>query len=265
MDLLGPFRESDSGYKYVLLMIDTFSRYTEAVALRDKEGASIAQAFTETIIGRHGIPHIVQTDNGTEFVNETIRELFERLNITINNSTPYNPASNGKVERANQTIMEKIAKLQWDYGRGWVEVLPLATFAYNICTHRALGMSPFYVLFGRQPRLSGIEGKHIELEIPVLNKRVQQIQERLKGELEHSTPAASHNFEIGDLVWVKIRDPDKLGPKYEGPRVIVELGYKSAQILDPTTNRQTSVHLRDLKACGAALEEGIVGVNPSQS
>lgn len=104
--------ESSDGYKYVVVLIDYFSKWTEARALKDKTANSIA-SFLFDCICRHGCMKIQINDQGREFVNEISSDLHQLCGTEQRITSAYHPQSNGLVERQNQTIKKSMLKVSY--------------------------------------------------------------------------------------------------------------------------------------------------------
>nr|GEU64810.1 retrovirus-related Pol polyprotein from transposon TNT 1-94 [Tanacetum cinerariifolium] len=107
MDLCGPTRiESVNGKKYILVIVDDYSRFTWVKCLRSKDEASdFIIKFLKMIQVRLKVPvRHIRTDNGTEFVNQTLREYYEEVGISHETSVARSPQQNGVVERRNQDV-----------------------------------------------------------------------------------------------------------------------------------------------------------------
>ncbi|GJT11087.1 retrovirus-related pol polyprotein from transposon TNT 1-94 [Tanacetum coccineum] len=107
MDLCGPMHvASVNGKKYILVIIDDYSRFTYVKCLRSKDEAldfiikflKMIQVWLKTHVRR------IRTDNGTKFVNQTLREYYEKVGISHETSVSYSPQQNGVVERHNQAV-----------------------------------------------------------------------------------------------------------------------------------------------------------------
>nr|GEV06395.1 retrovirus-related Pol polyprotein from transposon TNT 1-94 [Tanacetum cinerariifolium] len=109
MDLCGPMRvESVNGMKYILVIVDDYSRFTWVKCLRSKDEApDFIIKFLKMIQVRLKVPvcHI-RTDNGTKFVNQTMREYYEQVGISHETSVARSPQENGVIERRNYTLIE---------------------------------------------------------------------------------------------------------------------------------------------------------------
>lgn len=139
-------------YKYIMSVIDIFSRFVFLRPLKSKESAEVAENL-RSIYNEHGPPEILQSDQGTEFKG-VVKTLCEALNVRIIKSAAYSPQTQGKDERSHRTWKEKIKYdvINSDGELNWVENLPIYQQLYNESPHSSLGMqSPFEVYYGRQP------------------------------------------------------------------------------------------------------------------
>nr|GEV38198.1 hypothetical protein [Tanacetum cinerariifolium] len=109
MDLCGPVRvASINGKRYVLVIVDDYSRYTWVHFLKTKdETPEVIKNFLKKIFVRLQVPVIiVRTDNGTEFKNHVLKEYFDSVGITHKTSAAKTPQQNGVVKRRNRTLVE---------------------------------------------------------------------------------------------------------------------------------------------------------------
>jgi transposase InsO family protein len=94
----------------VLVAIDYFTKWTEAVALKNMTHKEVIEFITEHIIHRFGIPHSLTTDQGTSFMSKEVREFAELYRIKLLNSSPYYAQANGHAESSNRTLINLIKK-----------------------------------------------------------------------------------------------------------------------------------------------------------
>ena len=99
-DIMGPLPRSKSGYQYILVIQDLFTKCVECLPLRKATGIKIRDAFRELIINRWGTPQVIHTDNGTEFVNQSIQSRAKEYNSYLFTITTYHSQVN-PVERIN--------------------------------------------------------------------------------------------------------------------------------------------------------------------
>ena len=106
MDLFGPLKvRSANGKKYIMVMTDAFSKYTELAAICDKKADTVAKAFFEHWICRHGVPAMIVSDRGKEFLNDTMKKLCEFMGMDHNPTSSYHPQSNAQAETYNKTMI----------------------------------------------------------------------------------------------------------------------------------------------------------------
>nr|GFA28472.1 retrovirus-related Pol polyprotein from transposon TNT 1-94 [Tanacetum cinerariifolium] len=134
MDLYGPMRvKSVNGKKYILVIVDDYSRFTWVKFLRSKdETLEFIIKFLKMIQVRLKVPvRRIRTDNGTEFVNQTLRDYYEEVGISHETSVARSPQQDGVVERRNRTLIEA-ARTLLIYAQAplflWAEAVATACF-----------------------------------------------------------------------------------------------------------------------------------------
>jgi transposase InsO family protein len=147
IDVMGPLNVTPTGKRYIVLAIDHFTKYIEARALEDADAQSIAVFIHDDIICRHGVPRILTSDRGTEFVNELIHALTKTYRIHHIKTTAYHPEGNGQTERANRTIKDILAKITRKAGH-WDHYLNTALSATRYTRSESTHFSPFELLHG---------------------------------------------------------------------------------------------------------------------
>ena len=119
------------GYKYLLVMIDTFTEWTEGFPTQTEKAEEVVRKLLHEIILRFGLPSSLHSDNGTSFTSKVTQGVSKALGITYYLHCACRPQSSGKVERANQFLKSAIKKITQETSLGWKEVLPIAF----LCTH----------------------------------------------------------------------------------------------------------------------------------
>ena len=109
MDIVGPLPRTQRGNRYILTVVDHFTKHVEAYALPDQEAVTIARIFLNEFIFRIGVLYIIHTDQGANFESHMFKELFQLLNINKTRTSPNHPQCDGQVERMNRTLIELLA------------------------------------------------------------------------------------------------------------------------------------------------------------
>ena len=119
----------------------------------DQTAKTIAKFQYQGYISIFGVPTMLLSDRGANFMSSVINEMCKILGVKKLQTTPSHPQTNGLVERLHQTIMRMIRKLGKDKKADWQGHLAEIVHAYN-ATHSAVtGYSPHYLMFGQRPRL----------------------------------------------------------------------------------------------------------------
>ncbi|GJV93064.1 retrovirus-related pol polyprotein from transposon TNT 1-94 [Tanacetum coccineum] len=161
MDLCGPMCvASINGKKYILVIVDDYSRFTWVKFLRSKDEApDFIIKFLKMIQVRLKVTvRRIRTDNGTEFVNQTLREYYEKVGISHETSVARSPQQNGVVERRNRTLIEA-ARTMLIYAKAllflWAEAVATACYTQNRSIIRLRhGKTPYELLHDKPPDLS---------------------------------------------------------------------------------------------------------------
>lgn len=141
------------GYEYILVVIDHFTRFVQAYATKSKSAKTVADCLFNDYALKFGFPGRIHHDQGGEFDNRLIAQLKKNSGVMSSRTSPYHPQGNGQVERFNKTLLQMLKTLTEREKRNWKESLNKLTFAYNCTKCEVTGFSPFYLLYGRSPRL----------------------------------------------------------------------------------------------------------------
>ncbi|XP_038624004.1 uncharacterized protein LOC119946658 [Tachyglossus aculeatus] len=219
------------GYKYLLVLVDTFSGWVEAYPARGETAQIVVKHLANDLVPRFGLPLRIGSDNGPAFVAKITQQLASALRITWKLHCAYRPQSSGQVERMNRTLKETITKLKMETGGDWVALLPQALFRAR-CTPGREGLSPFEIVYGLRPPLVPRVGLDQLAEVThrSLLKSLQALQATrslARTTLADQQPGAEVHrereplFQPGDLVYVKTPDPRQLAPRWDGPFTVV--------------------------------------------
>lgn len=153
IDTCGPYPDSFQGNRHIITVVDHFSGWPEAFAVKDKSANTVAKVLLEEVIPRHACPSLIISDRGTEFNNALVEQLTSQLNIKHNLTSAYHPQSNGKTERFHRFLNASIAKSIETNQREWDQHLPGVLSSYRVSVHDSTKFSPFFLMYGRDPVL----------------------------------------------------------------------------------------------------------------
>jgi len=269
IDVIGPIDPpSSGGHRFILAATDYFSKWAEAVSLREVKSDNVINFLERQIIYRFGIPHRITSDNGKAFRSNKMYRFIEKYKIKWNYSTGYYPQANGAIEAFNKTLGKMLKKTVHRYRRDWHDRLLEALWAYRVTVRTPTQATPYSLVYGCEAVLP------LEVQLPSLRValhegltqdeqirlRFQELdaleEERLHAlqdlELYRQNMVRAYNklvkrrvFKKGELVLV-LRRPivvthktkGKFEPKWEGP-YIIEQAYDGGayQLIDHHGNQ----------------------------
>nr|GFC28437.1 retrotransposon protein, putative, Ty3-gypsy subclass [Tanacetum cinerariifolium] len=104
------------------------------------------------VVAKHGIPISIICDRDPRFASKFRRTLQKALGTILDMSTAYHPETDGQSKRTIQTLKDMLRACVIDFGKGWVNHLPLVEFSYNNSYHASIKAAPFEALYGRNCR-----------------------------------------------------------------------------------------------------------------
>ena len=232
-----------SGYEYVLVVVDYFSKWVEAFPLRSKTAETVSWILFNEVFMRWGTPVYLHSDRGSEFVARVTHDLTRLASVYQTHTPAYAPRSDGQAERQIRTVKDMLSKYYAEHGK-WYPYLQPALCAIRTTVHETIGFSPFEVMFGRQPRLmvdlkwgmpASPKQKHptswnnLQARLRHIYRDVRERQtlksERMKERYDSSKKMGSKIFQPGQWVWVRARQGPrpKILPKWTGPHLVVDV------------------------------------------
>jgi transposase InsO family protein len=153
LDYIGPLNPTTRRYRYILTMVDHFSRLTILAPTRQQTAEATVQALIQHWIVYYGEPRIIHTDRGTNFTSQIMAALCARLGVRRTLTTAYRPQADGRVERTNRTVKECLTRLLHEHPTNWDVLLPQVSMAINSTVHDSTGFTPFYLTHGTEMHL----------------------------------------------------------------------------------------------------------------
>ncbi len=272
---LAQFVKAESGHVYCLVLVDVFSGFIVLRPLKDKKATTIARELWE-VFCTLGVPKVLQSDNGTEFCNETLRALNKLVGVPHRFISEYNPRADGKVERVVRTVKQTVMKLLHGASIFWPLHLPFVQLSYNDKVQSLTASTPFSLMFGRAPNTlksytadaaTGLPTdladwkKHqeevVSLILPAVSKRISDEQSKYRARLD-KTRTLLTTLDIPKGSSVMIKDPKYLlnpgmrpshEPMYIGPYTVVRQSKYGAYVLRDETGEllDRSVPLDQIK------------------
>ena len=258
---------SKDGFRYVLIMVDLFSKYVEAMPMKDQTAQSITEALDSGWFLRHGYPLALLSDQGQNVDGCLVRQLCRRLGIEKLHSTPYHPQGDGEAERSIQSFKQAMRCLlaEKDVGRTeWPKLLREVCFLHNAQSNASSVLAPNEVMFGTQLRtrvdaalrLGGMETK---------KERNKELYEEVASNLETAREKMSRYYDRGtrrtdveEGDWVLLKDEarsDSLAPLYRGPWHVAEKRGVNVHLSVPGVSSRRVVHLNRCKRAPAPVTE----------
>lgn len=235
---------SKGGFENILVLTDHFSRYAQAFPTRNQTAKTTARILFDNFVVHYGFPARIHSDQGRNFESNLIKELCSISGTEKTRTTPYHAMGNGMVERFNQTLLKMLGTLDDHQKTDWKEHVPSLVHAYNATHHGSTGFSPYFLMFGRHPRLAidaflGLptdslsSSKHTEYVVKLRARlhsaytKARQVAERTSAanKTKYDKTARSSVLRTGDRVLVRnisIRGKQKLADKWEHhPYVVI--------------------------------------------
>lgn len=237
---------SNSGHRYVLTLIDHYSRYVKFIKMRSRLAEEVVKGL-QTYMGDFGAPKVLLTDNAREFHATIVKDLCTRMGTQLVFSTPYHPQGNSISERMHRTMKSVLATLCRGHPHRWPNYLWQCQTVLNAAVHETTGEQPFYLMFFRYaPRSvsAPLPQDDDDADIKIAHEVVKETnRERAqKWRDKANRGRTNQRVELNSLVWVKKEQGEssvqrKLGVKWLGPYKVKEiLRDGSAYVLENVFN-----------------------------
>ena len=275
IDFIGPFPKSLSGNKYVIIAVDYCTKWVIAKAIPNSKTKEVVDFFIKRIVLQHGAPSFLISDQGKSLNSNFSQTLFKAMTTNHLITTAYHPQCNGLVERFNHTFAVMLSMYVSSKQDDWDESIDFVTFGYNTSRHESTGVTPFFMLYGREailpidvalgnnpnpfnnvPTAADLVRRLTTIR-EIVRKRMLVVQARQKR--RYDSKRTQRQYKVGDVVLVyrPIRQKGratKLLHRYHGPfRIscrVNSLNYHVESLSSAkrhTKKKQTFVHVSMLK------------------
>ena len=262
MDFLS-LKATPDGFKYILLFVDSTSRWCEAFPTKNQGAETVATLFYDNIITRYGAPDEVLSDLGRQFTSKLVRALCDLCNITQKFTSPYHPQTNAACERLNSFINQSIRAYNTADQNDWPRIIPSIMMAYRSTPAiRSTELSPFQTLFGESmqtpadadlipkstlpPRFQDyLANKITDIRLfrKVAEENIKAHQQEYKE--EHDVHKHATVPQIHEDQWVLMSNEavpvglvPKLHPPFKGPYKVVSLGPNYTYLLEDVNGKR---------------------------
>ena len=218
VDILGPLPTSEKGNRFIIVVADYFTKWVEAYPVPNHKAQTVAEALVNNFFMRFGLPHTLHSDQGRDFESKLFQQMCQLLKIDKSRTTPWNPQSDGMVERLNRSLetmlREKVAANQLD----WDEHVDISCAAYRAVPHEATKRTPNKMMLGRELPMPS----HLQVPVPQeestdcdyvkeLENRLLETHEEARKHLkrnrqyakkEYDKTAQVTQYEVNQWVWL---------------------------------------------------------------
>lgn len=268
MDYIGPYPTSKNGNKFLLVIVDIFSKYVVMKPIRNSSAKITVDRMRREIFLKFGVPEIVISDNGPQLQSQLFTEFLEEFGVKHRLTAGYHPQAN-PTEAANKTIGNAIRAYIRDNKShtSWDEHVDEIAFALNASVHSTTKHTPHEIVFGKRIPSDGVEYENTlnkTIDTDTRNRNRKLIIERVSKELKKSYEANSgrynlrarkFDYKIGDEIYrrnMKLSNAinhysAKLGPKYVKCRVVERMGTNTYKTRDIDGNHVGVYHTSQLK------------------
>jgi hypothetical protein len=265
-DLYGPLPRGPQGQKYLLTVLDCYSRLFQAYCLRAASSETIIRCLESQYFQHLGVPDCILTDNGPQFTSKKFSDFLARYNVKLRHCTPFHPSSS-PVERPHSDISRLFRLFCAEKHRDWPKFVSQIVLLLNHSISSSLGISPIEMHFNVDPSVA-IE-RH--WNIPLAAKDPAKESEQWKNKMlladirrkerisrRNAKIAQQHSnrpqIKLGDFVFLKQHPTSnaldfkiaKFFHVYKGPYVCeTQVGTKVFELRDPSSGQSVGIHSID--------------------
>ncbi|XP_061555335.1 uncharacterized protein K02A2.6-like [Phycodurus eques] len=246
--------ESVSGYRYLLVIVDSFSGWPEAYPCKTETANVVVKHLINHYIPSHGFPNKIRSDNGTHFKNKHLQEVEKALGLKHTFGSVYHPQSQGQVERMNRNIKEKLAKALATSNLNWLQALPLALMNVRMSFNSAKGWTPFECHTNRPFPAPTAALETTDVSGPPELKQLTLAFLQLTAK-QPDAPLVMHESEF---VWLKVIKRKWSEPRWTGPHEVTE---RTSSAVRPQGKGDTWYHLTSTRPAKTPSRQIIIATS----
>jgi len=271
IDFAGPLPTTPKGNKFLLMIIDSLSKWPEIIPVPDQSAVTVAKALYDNIFARFGPPRSILSDRGTAFLSHLVADLCKRFQVRRISTSSFHPATNAQIERQWSVLWASLRATCLNQS-DWEEQLSSIAYALRSTPSASSKFSPAMVLYGREmslplqtallPTATGRTNVDSYLKdlLPRIHLTRRLAAENIKAaqtvyKQYYDRDSRPKTYDVGDLVWLhdSYNPPgvcSKLRRKYVGPFVITARSDNDTyRIRDTVTNKAmgSAIHVNRLR------------------
>ena len=218
VDILAFERPTEQGNRYSLVVVDTLTKWAEAIPMPDERATTVSKALVEEFVCRLGFPSQLHSDQGRQFESEIFKQMCTLLGKRKTRTTPGHPQSDGQIERMNRAPIDLLAKSAAEDPANWDIKVPYVMAAYRSTPHSTTGETPKRLMLGRElatplqllapivpevaNRPAWVETLYENFEEACVSVQANIGKAQRQQKQSHDKRIKEMNFEIGQKVWM---------------------------------------------------------------
>lgn len=232
IDIYGPVNLKNRDF-YILTAIDMCTRWVEFFKIKNLKAEEVFNVLFINWFKKYPLPRKMICDNGRTFIAKEFLKRSEALGIKVKYITPYNPTSNSICERVH-SVLGNVIRI--NKGKDLDEILALTGDLLRSTYHSGIGMTPMKLIFNREK--FNLKVKQPEKSEMLLKAIESAKNQALKNKERTNAKRIDIEFNVGDLVLIRVENPSKFDEKFRGPYEVVNVFSNSVEIVNESDKKE---------------------------